>query len=946
MGQSLNEVDDLTRFADESFNTDEVDLFEFTGVDDSPLTRLKSVILSLDWEITDDILDELTEEVSNLRTKWEGDKVAQVYLQGIDKVGTYLRQEGAYAHPNAIKLLLTLFYNYEKIISSPDISGDEITTLLKSDVRKFKVLQYQIGNTEDAPQAPAEQLTKQQAESEETGPDLLSDLSSTILGLEWEVTEEGLDLFSRQAAALRETLSGNDPALLLVQGLQALGSYISDEKVNAHPDAFTLLHSFFEGLMLLLGDEELSTEKRQEILIERVSRLNALKEIIAGKTEAAPLDRGPVDAVDQILDLETPESEPEIETPVAEPEAVDESFPEDIFETPGAGEGDNALDFDFDLDETEKEQPAAVSNASEDEAVASLSDEEEFSVDFDIEQTAAHADAAMETADEQYPEDILDPSAIQPVSDEIADEFIEEELRLSSGVTPTPADSAESTDDFSMADKGLSKEQLDEELELIFSDEEGGEDLSLSSSTDDDVEDFELSFDEEIEDEADTSPALDLSEALTDASKSDDSGLDFDDDLFLSDDDDDQLATADEELVTPALADADEDENVTGSLEPSELGEEPAADLEGKLDSLFGSSENTEPEPALDEEESFTPALEDADEEAGFNEEVVAEGIADGPSEELEGKLDSFFGISEEEPDIDNEPALVEEDTEVMVDDSVVAALSDAEEKAEGGFREEEVVAELSEDPSEALQDKLDSFFGSDDEEPADSSTAAVEPALAEEELDSFFAEEDSTIAPALAGSDETTGFNEDEEGSDVAQATKGELDSNLDSFFAEDNEETDSNAGVISAIGTLAAVAARVASSPASAELQELAQLVTAQKEENPTTQQTVILNLLEAAAALLAKNEQGADGSGAIIQELATALDAGDDTAMLQAVTSYTSWQQDFFDRVAAAQPVVSTPAGLNEDVALQVKDSFSQLRASLEAEFAALRKEFTKK
>ncbi len=64
MAQSFDEVEDLTRFADESFDTDDIDLFEFTGDDDSPLTRLKSIILSLDWEISDDILDELAEEVA------------------------------------------------------------------------------------------------------------------------------------------------------------------------------------------------------------------------------------------------------------------------------------------------------------------------------------------------------------------------------------------------------------------------------------------------------------------------------------------------------------------------------------------------------------------------------------------------------------------------------------------------------------------------------------------------------------------------------------------------------------------------------------------------------------------------------------------------------------------------------------------------------------------
>ena len=53
------EFEDLTLFANESFDTQDVDLFEFTSEESSPLTRLKSIILSLDWEINDEILQEL-----------------------------------------------------------------------------------------------------------------------------------------------------------------------------------------------------------------------------------------------------------------------------------------------------------------------------------------------------------------------------------------------------------------------------------------------------------------------------------------------------------------------------------------------------------------------------------------------------------------------------------------------------------------------------------------------------------------------------------------------------------------------------------------------------------------------------------------------------------------------------------------------------------------------
>ncbi|MCW5214449.1 hypothetical protein VU13_03955, partial [Desulfobulbus sp. US5] len=80
MPPAIDEFEDLTQFADESFDNDEVDLFEFTDDEESPLLRLKSIVLSLDWDITEDTLAELAEELSELRSLWDGDKVAQIYL--------------------------------------------------------------------------------------------------------------------------------------------------------------------------------------------------------------------------------------------------------------------------------------------------------------------------------------------------------------------------------------------------------------------------------------------------------------------------------------------------------------------------------------------------------------------------------------------------------------------------------------------------------------------------------------------------------------------------------------------------------------------------------------------------------------------------------------------------------------------------------------------------
>ncbi|MCI5143221.1 MAG: hypothetical protein D3909_16150, partial [Candidatus Electrothrix sp. ATG1] len=130
-------------------------------------------------------------------------------------------------------------------------------------------------------------------ELREESDDPLTSMEATILGLEWEVTQEGLEKFHAEATELQEHLSDNREAQILVQGLQALGSYIREEKSNAHPDAFTILHAFYDALKLLIKDTNLTPEQRKRVLVEQIDSLNSLKAVIAqSAAERAAEERG------------------------------------------------------------------------------------------------------------------------------------------------------------------------------------------------------------------------------------------------------------------------------------------------------------------------------------------------------------------------------------------------------------------------------------------------------------------------------------------------------------------------------------------------------------------------------------------------------------------------------------------------------------------------------
>ncbi len=715
--EKSDQVDDLTRFLDEDFDTDDVDLFEFTSEEDSPLTELKSIVLSLDWEITDDTLQDLADEIDRLKSLdiLEADKVSQVYLQGLSKIGHYIQSEGARAHPNSIKLLLTLYYDFEKILSSETITGSEITALLKADVRKFKILQYQIAQRHgvEAPVPPT-------AEAKELGiaitdSEALRGLRAVILELDWEITDESLERLTEQLDSLKEKFSDDRYILVLVQGLSSLNSYISEEKGQAHPESFSLLHSFCEGLARLIEDGELDDEERQSIIVEQVNSLNNLKALIAGAASEG------VEVLEEEA-IETIEEEPadkitdEAPAFAAETEEELETFTD---EAPGA-DGEIAPALAGDVGEG--------TEILEEEPPEELADKlESF---FGGDETVAPPEPAPE------PETAVAEEPVAPALD--GEEELEEAAVFAEAETGEEAEIAPALS----GDEGEGTEILEEEpteeladkLEFFF-----GEDEKVAPP--EPAPETEVAITEEP-----VAPALEGEEEFEEAPS-------------LA-----EAETLEESDIAPALA--GDDSEGTEILE-----EEPVEELAEKLESFFGSEEEVapfegaepppaaveeaegiaeaveEPEESFEAEEEIVPALAGSPEDAGFG----VEGELEEPPEGLDERLEGFFG--------DEEPAAVAE-AELPSEEVTEETAPASEEPAEGFeamFEDEGDIAPalsgdesegteiLEEEPSEELADKLDTFFG--EEEPA-----AVEHEVAE-------ADDEMLLTPALA-EEEDAGVN------------------------------------------------------------------------------------------------------------------------------------------------------------------------------------------
>ncbi|SHK86386.1 hypothetical protein SAMN02745216_04211 [Desulfatibacillum alkenivorans DSM 16219] len=116
------------------------------------IKELKALILSLDWEITDEIMAKLKGEVDRLKSRWEDDPVVKTFLSLLDNLGKYIAKRKAEAHPDSVGLLQNAYKNLEKVLSMTGMDQESRKQIVMEDVAKFKKLREEIA----ASKAPKE----------------------------------------------------------------------------------------------------------------------------------------------------------------------------------------------------------------------------------------------------------------------------------------------------------------------------------------------------------------------------------------------------------------------------------------------------------------------------------------------------------------------------------------------------------------------------------------------------------------------------------------------------------------------------------------------------------------------------------------------------------------------------------------------------------------------
>ena len=69
-----------------------------------PLRVLKTIVLSIDWEISDEIMGRFIEHVGRLKKAHKNDSTLLILLKLLGSVGKYIMTHKGKSHPDAIKV--------------------------------------------------------------------------------------------------------------------------------------------------------------------------------------------------------------------------------------------------------------------------------------------------------------------------------------------------------------------------------------------------------------------------------------------------------------------------------------------------------------------------------------------------------------------------------------------------------------------------------------------------------------------------------------------------------------------------------------------------------------------------------------------------------------------------------------------------------------------------
>ena len=115
-----------------------------TDDDIEAIQDFKAAVLAFEWEINDENMNTFNREVTRFKKRWQNNKLLLVFMQILEALGKYIAVAKAKAHPDSIKLLLSVYNSLEKIVTSQRLTPRGQKKLLLAEVDKYNNLKLML----------------------------------------------------------------------------------------------------------------------------------------------------------------------------------------------------------------------------------------------------------------------------------------------------------------------------------------------------------------------------------------------------------------------------------------------------------------------------------------------------------------------------------------------------------------------------------------------------------------------------------------------------------------------------------------------------------------------------------------------------------------------------------------------------------------------------------
>jgi hypothetical protein len=170
----------------------------------NPLEKLKTVVLSIDWEITDNCLSDLIAETDSLIPRYQHDDLVHALLRMLQALGRYIRKRKAQSHPDAIKRIMSIFSGLEKLVTNQETDLEQKKRILAREIAAFKKLKQQVDSQRTTMEKPS--ITSSTPQAISTDPGRIEKAVDEIekrLSLEVQKLKEKMAELQREMETLR-----------------------------------------------------------------------------------------------------------------------------------------------------------------------------------------------------------------------------------------------------------------------------------------------------------------------------------------------------------------------------------------------------------------------------------------------------------------------------------------------------------------------------------------------------------------------------------------------------------------------------------------------------------------------------------------------------------------------------------------------------------------------